>query len=224
MTTSNKNTKDMNILNNIKTSAIITSGGNSTRFGSNKLLEKIENLTVIETTILKFINLADEIIIPCQEDIKNHIINSNIYNEKIKFAPAGQTRQESVYNGILACSNPDIVLIHDGARPFVDRNIIKQTISLTKEKKAVVVGKMAIDTIKEVKDGKIIKTLDRKNIFQAQTPQAFDFNTIKKIHETYKNNQSFTDDSSMAEAFGIDVYIIENNENNIKITTKQDLS
>lgn len=213
----------MNTLNKIKISAIITSGGNSTRFGSNKLLKKLDNFSVIETTIDKFIDLVDEIIIPCKEDIKNHILNSNIYNQKIKFAQAGNTRQESVYNGLLACSNPKIVLIHDGARPFINKEIIKKTILLTKEKNAVVVGKMAIDTIKEVKNGKIIKTLDRKNIFQAQTPQAFNYELIKKIHEIYKNNPNFTDDSSMAENFGIDVFILENNENNIKITTKNDL-
>lgn len=207
-----------------KISAIITSGGSSIRFGSNKLLEKLGDLTVIETTILKFIDLVDEIVIPAKDDIKEHIINSKIYSNKIKFCLSGETRQKSVYNGILACDNPDIVLIHDGARPFIDQEIIKQTIKKTKEKKAVCVGVMAIDTIKQVKDGKIIKTLDRKEIFQAQTPQAFDFELIKEIHEKYKDNQTFTDDSSMVEFSGIDVYHLEGKITNKKITTKEDLS
>ena len=209
---------------NKKISAIITSGGSSTRFGSNKLLEKINDLTVIETTILKFIDLVDEIIIPAKDDIKNHILNSNIYCKKIIFAPAGTTRQKSVYNGLLACNNTDIVLIHDGARPFIDKETIQKAIDLTKEKKAVCVGIMAVDTIKQVKDGKIIKTLDRKEIFQAQTPQAFEYNLINTIHKKYKNNESFTDDSSMVEFEGIEVYCLEGKITNKKITTKDDLS
>ncbi len=207
-----------------KISAIITSGGSSTRFGSNKLLEKLGDLTVIEVTISKFIDLVDEIILPAKEDIKEYILNSKIYSGKIKFCAGGETRQKSVYNGILACDNPDIVLIHDGARPFIEAETIEKTIKMTLEKKAVCVGVMAVDTIKQVKDGKIIKTLDRKEIFQAQTPQAFDYKLIKEIHEKYKDNQTFTDDSSMVEFSGIDVYYLEGKITNKKITTKEDLS
>lgn len=209
---------------NKKTIAIITSGGSSTRFGSNKLLEKIDNLTVIETTISKFIDLVDEIIIPAKDDIKEHILNSKLFCDKIKFVASGETRQKSVYNGLLECNNCNIVLIHDGARPFIDIETIKKTIELTKEKRAVVAGIKAIDTIKQIKDGKIIKTLDRAEIFHAQTPQAFEYNLIKNIHEKYKNNPNFTDDSSMAEAENIDVYYLEATIKNKKITTKDDLS
>ncbi len=213
--------KDINILNKI--SAIITSGGNSTRFGSNKLLEKLDEYSVIETTISKFLDIVDEIIIPCQEEIKNHILNSSLYSEKIKFAPSGSTRQISVYNGIFACSNPKIVLIHDGARPFINKKTIEKTIEMTLEKKAVVVGNFTVNTIKMVENGKIIKTLDRKKIFEAQTPQAFEYELIKNIHSKYKNKNDFTDDSSMAEAYGTEVFVLENEFNNIKITTKKDL-
>lgn len=206
-----------------KISAIITSGGSSTRFGSNKLLEKLGELSVIETTILKFIDLVDEIIIPTKDDIKKYLLNSKIYCNKIIFAPCGETRQKSVYSGLLACDNPDIVLIHDGARPFIDKTTIQKTIELTKEKRAVCVGIMAIDTIKVVKNGKIIKTLDRKSIFQAQTPQAFEYNLIKNLHEKYKDNPNFTDDSSLAEAEKIEVYYLEGSITNKKITTKADL-
>ena len=210
-------------MNNIKISAIITSGGNSTRFGSNKLLEKINDKTVIETTISKFLDLVDEIIIPSSEEIQSFLLKSDLFCEKIKFAHAGKTRQKSVYNGINKANNPKIILIHDGARPFIEKETIKKAIDLTFEKQAVLVGTMAIDTIKEVKDGVIIKTLDRKNIFQAQTPQCFDFQLIKKIHEHYKNEENFTDDSSMAEAYGVKVYILEGLKTNKKITTREDL-
>ena len=210
-------------MNKIEISAIITSGGNSTRFGSNKLLEKIDDKSVIETTISKFLDLVDEIIIPSKDDIKNHILNSKLYCNKIKFAPSGETRQKSVYSGLMMCSNPKIVLIHDGARPFIEKETIKKAIDLTYQKQAVLVGVFAIDTIKEVKNNKIVKTLDRKTIFQAQTPQCFEYNLIKKVHEKYKNEPDFTDDCSMVEKCGIDVYILEGSKSNKKITTKDDL-
>jgi len=210
---------------NKKISAIITSGGSSLRFGSNKLLEKINDKSVIETTISKFVDLVDEIVVPAKSDIKDHILKSDIYSDKIKFALAGQTRQESVFNGLLMCDKPDYVLIHDGARPFIDEEIIKKTIIAVQEKKAVVVGCMAIDTIKMVQDGKIIKTLDRTEIFHAQTPQAFDYDLILDINKKCLNNEEiYTDDASMAESFGIDVFCIYENNKNKKITTKDDLS
>ncbi len=214
-------------MNKIKISAIITAGGKSSRFGSNKLIEKINDLTVIELTISKFIDLVDEIIIPTSDEIKDLILKSKIYNPKIKFAPFGATRQMSVYSALQVCSNPEIVLIHDGARPFVDKEIIKKTIEKTFEKGAVVVGKLAVDTIKEIdfngNEAKILKTLNRKKIFLAQTPQSFNYQLIKKLHEKYKNNPDFTDDSSILEKENIEVYIIENDKKNTKITTKDDL-
>ena len=209
--------------NKVKISTIITAGGNSTRFGTNKLIEKLGDLTIIETTISRFLDLVDEIVIPAQDEAKATILNSKLYSDKIKFAPPGKTRQISVYNALLACSNPKIVLIHDGARPFIEKEAIKKIIELTFEKKAVIAGTMAVDTIKKVKDGRIIKTIDRKTIFQAQTPQAFKYNLIKKIHEQYKNITDFTDDSSMAEKFGLQPFIFETSVKNKKITTKEDL-
>ena len=114
--------------------------------------------------------------------------------------------------------------VHDDQLKYIEKETIKKCIELTYEKKAVIVGTMAIDTIKKVENGKIIKTIDRNTIFQAQTPQAFEYELIKKIHTHYKNNANFTDDSSMAEAFGIDVFILEGSKNNKKITTKEDLA
>ena len=197
--------------------AIITSGGKSERFGSNKLLAKIGQFSVIETTILKFIDMVDKIIVPATDETKEFILKSEVYNDKILFAPAGATRQKSVYNALNICKC-DIVLIHDGARPYVSAETIKEAIEMTKQYKAVVVGKMAVDTIKTVENGRIIKTLDRRKIFHAQTPQL-----IKNIHEKYKEKSDFTDDSSMAEAENIKPAILIAKGKNDKITVKEDL-
>ncbi len=206
-------------------STIITAGGVSRRFGSNKLLELMDDKTVIEHTILKFLKYSDEIVIPCADETKEIILNSKAFNkEKIKFVPFGQTRQKSVYNGLLGCTYKDFVLIHDGARPFIEEETIKEAIELVKVKKAVCVGSWAVDTIKMTdKEGKIVNTLDRNFIFQAQTPQAFEYELILSAHKKFCDKDNFTDDSSMVEALGCDVFALASLGVNRKITTRADL-
>ena len=157
------------------------------------------------------------------DETKEFILKSPIYSSKIKFAPAGSTRQKSVYNALSICKDCDIVLIHDGARTYISSETIDEAIEMTKKHKAVIVGKMAVDTIKLIENEKIVKTLDRTKIFHAQTPQCFEFDLIKAIHEKYKNKSDFTDDSSMVEAEGIKPYILIAKGKNDKITTKDDL-
>lgn len=227
----------MNILdNNIKIDTIITSGGTSSRFGSNKLLEKIPNsntskdkeTSVILTTIEKFIDYSRKIIIPCHNDVKEHIktcINKDFYG-KIEFVNPGETRQKSVFNGLLKCAEnpPDMVLIHDGARPFIDKKIIKETIEKLKTYKGVCVGIYSVDTVKITdENGQIIKTVDRKNVFCAQTPQGFDFKTIFEAHKKLQN-ENFTDDCCLLEALNIPVFALVGSPLNKKITFREDLA
>ena len=207
-------------MSTFKISAIITAGGTSSRFGSNKLLEKINGKTIIETTIEKFLPYADEIVIPTTEEIRNALINKN---KKIKFAPAGKNRQESVYNGLLECTDCNYVLIHDGARPFIEAKTIEKTIEKVVKVGAVVVGAPAIDTIKICSEkGEIISTPKRERVFHAQTPQAFKYKEILKAHKELKG-ENYTDDSSMMEAMGYKVFIVETTHENKKITFKEDL-
>ena len=205
-------------------STIITAGGSSLRFGENKLLVKIHNLSVIEHTILKFLDVSDEIVIPATDSTRGFIEKSPVYDgEKISFAPFGSTRQQSVYNALLTCKFKDYVLIHDGARPFIETGDIKNIIEEVKLKQAVCSGVFAVDTIKIVKDGIIEKTTDRKNVFQAQTPQAFKYDLILGAHKKFENKNTFTDDASLLEALGQRVYVYENSAGNKKITTRADL-
>lgn len=212
---------------------IITAGGSSSRFGSNKLLENIDingkKTSVILGTIEKFIPFTSKIIIPSQEDVREHIktFAPEGFIEKIKFAPHGKTRQESIFNGLLEFEKqekqPDIVLIHDGARPFIEPGVILASINALKTAPAICVGVYSTDTVKITDNqGKILKTIDRNTVFCAQTPQGFDFKTILEAHKKLEG-KSFTDDSSMAEALGIEVLAIEGNRSNKKITFKEDL-
>ena len=204
----------------MKTTAIITAGGTSSRFGTgNKLLEKIYGKEVIKYTIEAFEKSdIDEIIISANKSIIPEL--SSMFNHKI--TEGGSTRQASVYNGLKAAGQCDFVLIHDGARPVITPEIINRTVDLVKEKNAVSVMTKTIDTIKEVQDGKIIKTIDRSKLYNTQTPQAFRYDIIMSAHEKLQG-QNFTDDAGMLEALGYDVYIVDGSYKNIKITTQSDL-
>ena len=147
---------------------------------------------------------------------------------KIIFAPFGDTRQQSVFKGLLALNSlphkPKTVLIHDGARPFIEPDTIKETVEKLKIHKGVCVGVYAVDTIKITdNEGNIIKTIDRNTVFQAQTPQGFDFDTIFEVHKKLKD-KNFTDDSSMLETLNIPVYALKGTLSNKKITFKEDLA
>lgn len=223
---------------NLVSTAIITAGGTSSRFGTNKLLENIEIQTdegvkktsVICATVEKFLPYTNKIIIPCRYDIQEHLkkyIPPEFHNNII-FAQFGNTRQQSVFNGLLKCEelspNPDIVLIHDGARPFIKPKTIKKTIELLKSKPAVCVGVYSTDTIKITdNNNNILKTIERSTVFQAQTPQGFDFKTILDAHKTLKD-KNFTDDSGMLEFLNIPVFALEGDFSNKKITFREDLS
>ncbi len=203
----------------MKTCAIITAGGTSSRFGNkNKLLEKIHNKEVIRYTVEAFEKSdVDEIIICANKSIISTL--NEMFSHKI--IEGGPTRQASVYNGLKAI-NCDYVLIHDGARPVISPELINRTIDIVKEKGAVSVMTKTIDTIKEVENGKIIKTIDRSKLYNTQTPQAFKYELIMNAHKKFAG-QNYTDDAGMLEDFGIDVYVVDGSYNNIKITMQSDI-
>ena len=205
-------------------SLIITAGGTSSRYGSqNKLLELINGKTVIEHTFSAFadFNSISEIIIPTHLDIRGKL-EELLTDKRIKFVNNGNTRQESVYNALEYVNN-DYVIIHDGARPLIDKKVIANIMEAVIKHSAVSTMTKTIDTIKEVdENGFIIRTIDRTKLYNTQTPQAFRTDIIKKAHNIFKGD-SFTDDSSMIEELKIPVFMVSGNYTNIKITNKSDL-
>lgn len=207
----------------MKINAIIPAGGTSSRFGNtNKLLEKINGKEVIRYTVEAFeASNVDEIIICANISIMDELKKIFSDSKKVKIIEGGQTRQASVYNGLKA-SVCDYVLIHDGARPMITTDLINSAIDMVKDKKALTVATKTIDTIKEVVDGKIIRTIDRSKLYNTQTPQAFEYNLIINAHQKLIG-QNFTDDAGMLEELGYDVYILNGSYKNIKITTQNDI-
>lgn len=208
----------------MKINAIITAGGTSSRFGNkNKLLEKINGKEVIRYTVEAFCRAnVDKIIICANLSITEELKEIFKDCEKVVITQGGTTRQESVYKGLLA-DTCDYVLIHDGARPVISTELINICVEMVKEEKALTVVTKTIDTIKEVENGRIVKTIDRAKLYNTQTPQAFEYNLILKAHEKFKG-KNFTDDAGMLEKFGKPVYIIDGSYKNLKITTQSDIA
>ena len=207
----------------MKINAIITAGGTSSRFGNkNKLLEKVYGKEIIKYTIDAFeTSNVDEIVVCSHVSIMDELKQLFKDYPKVVFTEGGSTRQQSVYNG-LKFSNCDYVIIHDGARPMITTDMINHCIEMVKDMKALTVATKTIDTIKEVENGKIIRTIDRSKLYNTQTPQAFEYKIIKNAHDTLKD-QNFTDDAGMLEALGETVYILDGSYKNIKITTQFDI-
>ncbi len=212
-------------------SVIIVAGGSGSRMNMNinKQFIKINEKEVIAHTIDKFYKneYIDEIILAVKEDeidyFKENIIKKYDY-KNIKIALGGKERQDSVYNGLkIVDKNCDMVLVHDGARPFVSKEIIKKAV--TETKKASVIGVRVKDTIKVVNNNEIISTPNRNTLWAIQTPQTFKYDLLKRAYEkAYEENFYGTDDSSLVENLGEKVNIIEGSYENIKITTKEDLN
>lgn len=147
------------------------------------------------------------------------------FTKPIRIISGGKERQDSVKNGIDAIYNCDIVMVHDGVRPFVTEDIINRSVEETVRCGATVVAVPAKDTIKSVdEEGNIIETLERKKLWQVQTPQTFKYEIIKEAFDkAYKDGFYGTDDASLVERMGHKVRIIEGSYQNIKITTPEDM-
>ena len=214
-------------------SVVIVSAGRGSRMKAdiNKQFLKLQNKEVIAHTIDKFYNNENigEIIVVVREDeaefFKINIIEKYGY-KNIKIAFGGSERQDSVYNGLkMVDENCKIVLIHDGARPFVNNETIDSAIESAKENKCVIVGVPVKDTIKVIdENNNVCDTPDRSTLWSIQTPQVFDYSLIMKAHEKAREDNYYgTDDSMLMEYFGQKVKVVEGSYNNIKITTPDDL-
>jgi len=138
----------------------------------------------------------------------------------------GATRQESVWKGMKALKKScDWVLVHDAARPFLTKELIDKLLNEARQNRNAIAAHPVADTIKMVESGRILKTVDRKNLWGAETPQLCKISDLQKAFETAeKENWTATDEASLLEKMGIPVFVVESDSLNIKITTKKDLS
>jgi len=212
--------------------AIIAAGGSGKRIGENipKQFLLLKGREIIRWPIETFIKSGffHEIIIPAPEEYIEYI-EKIIYDYKddiiIKVVKGGKTRAESVKNAFdISDHKTEWILIHDAARPFVSIHDLKALFLFLSDKEAVIFAKKATETVKFTEENKIKKTIDRNNIYLAQTPQIFKKSILMDAYKKISNNFiNFTDEASLIEKTGLNIYIFDGKSYNIKITLPEDL-
>ncbi|MBR4508548.1 MAG: 2-C-methyl-D-erythritol 4-phosphate cytidylyltransferase [Elusimicrobiaceae bacterium] len=205
------------------TCAIILAGGQGTRMGKPKQMLLIKGKSVVERSIDAFKSVsrvAKIIVVSKQENID--ILSKKYRN--ITFALAGETRIASLKNGLAALGKNKykLIAVHDGARPLVLKEDIENCLKSASKNKAAVLGVMSKDTIKQIKDGFVCKTLKRSELFCAQTPQCYQTQILQKAILKYGALDA-TDESQLVEKIGVKVKAVLGSYSNIKITTPEDL-
>jgi len=215
--------------------AVIPAAGMGSRMGmrENKLYLTLEDKPVLYHTLDNFVNnsFIDKVILVLQENEMDRCERDILSlftkgKEKIEMVAGGQSRKESVSNGIEgAPKETDYIIIHDGARPLITHEIINDVIGALETEDAVTTGVDVKDTIK-VKDPNdyVVKTINRDNLTSIQTPQAFSYQLIKKAHQSNLFDKNITDDAYLIELMNKSVKIIKGSYENIKITTPIDIT
>lgn len=208
-------------------SVIIVAAGAGARTGLayNKIFYEVNNKPLIEYTVDKFLNdddFSEVIIVLSKEDIND--VKAIFKNPKIKYTLGGSTRQESVFNGLKEVAN-DVVFIHDCARPNIDSEDIEKLKTAMNTNDACILYTPVKDSVLKMVDCRVEEYIDRQSLAFVQTPQVFRTDKILKAHKLSKDNKkSYTDDASLLiNELHCQVYLIEGNEMNFKVTTKKDL-
>jgi 2-C-methyl-D-erythritol 4-phosphate cytidylyltransferase/2-C-methyl-D-erythritol 2,4-cyclodiphosphate synthase len=211
------------------TYALIVAAGRGTRFGGTlpKQYLALGGTSVLRHAVVAFAahpRVAGVLVAIRPEDraLFDHAVSGLSVLAPV---PGGAERQDSVRLGLeaLAAHKPDRVLIHDGARPFPDASLIDRVIDGLDRASAAIPGLALGDTIKRVENGHIVETVDRSQLWRAQTPQGFHFDAILAAHRQMAG-RVLTDDAAVAETAGIAPLIVAGSEENLKVTTTEDLA
>ncbi len=215
----------MSAVNQLRNIALIVAGGRGRRMKRDKQFIKLNGKPMLEWTIAAFQKnrLIDGIILVLSR--KNLARARRLkYSKLLKAVAGGAERQDSVRNGLAALpASAEIVLVHDGARPAVSQGEISRSIAAARRYGAAVVAVPVKDTIKRAPrpSSTALKTVDRKDLWAAQTPQAFDAAGLRGVYR--KISGAFTDDASLFEKAGLPVKIVRGSYENIKVTVPEDV-
>jgi 2-C-methyl-D-erythritol 4-phosphate cytidylyltransferase len=213
--------------------AIIAAAGSGNRMASDRPKQFLElcGVPILLHTLTRFeqCESIQEVIVvlPAEESAGFLSLAGKAGLRKlVKVVPGGATRVESVKRGFLAIrsATAEIVAIHDGVRPFVTPEEIDTTVAAAQLDGAAILVSPANDTIKQIVDGKIISTLDRRTLRHALTPQCFQYALLQRAFaEADTSDPTLTDESALVEHLGVKVTAVAGNSRNMKITTPQDL-
>ena len=213
---------------------MIVAGGSGERFGGDipKQYLMVAGRPLMSWTIARFeaARSIDRIVIVAGEDyllhVNNSVVNPYGFKKVFKIVPGGATRSESVLRGIeslpLATS---YVAIHDAVRPLVTPHDIDAVVREAEKHRAAILGTPATDTVKRAREGMVFATLDRSNLFMAETPQVFQYDLIKEAYiKGLEAGLTATDDAAMIEALGFMVRLGRSTAPNLKLTTTDDMA
>jgi 2-C-methyl-D-erythritol 4-phosphate cytidylyltransferase len=218
----------------LKIIALVPAAGMGKRMGAaiNKQYLELAGKPILAHTLQLFqqADLIDEIypIVPAPEIeyCRTHVVEKYGITKVKQIVAGGAERQNSVINGLraVAAKADDIIIIHDGVRPFVSPATVKRSVELAMDFDGSLVAVPVKDTIKVVRDGFAVATPLRETLWMAQTPQTFRYEVIKMAHE-HADIEGFsgTDDASLVERLGMKVHVVIGDYRNIKITTPEDL-
>ena len=212
-----------------KVTAVIVAAGSGTRMGTDvpKQFLKIGGRTILETTVAVFEKnpYVDDILVLTGRDFVEFCEELCRPFEKVRsILPGGKERQDTVWEAVRRIPKGELVLIHDGVRPYVTDAVIEGVLAGAKSAGAAVPAVASKDTVRQTAADGGSRTLDRKTLFQVQTPQGFASEILKEAYEAaYRDGFLGTDDAGLAERIGQTILLTEGDYANIKITTREDL-
>ncbi|MDO4519447.1 MAG: 2-C-methyl-D-erythritol 4-phosphate cytidylyltransferase [Eubacteriales bacterium] len=219
----------------MKNSAIVLAAGQGKRMNSKiqKQFLEVRGLPLVYYALKCFqdTSIIDEIILVTNQDAieycEKEIVEKYQLTKVKKIVAGGKERYDSVYAGLLACEDPKYVFIHDGARPFVDEEMLARGLKDVQRTGACVIGMPCKDTVKIANDhGEVESTPTRSKVWTIQTPQIFEYQLICDAHRSIrkKEMESITDDAMVVEhEMGIPIVLTEGSYRNIKVTTPEDI-
>ena len=210
------------------TVGIVLAAGSAQRMGENKMLMCIGTKSVLERSLDAFEQAAccDQMIIVCQRSDTDAVsaIANRALSVPYRLVDGGTKRQFSVENALTAASDAAVVVVHDGARCFIEPSIIKACTAQAYKTGAAAAGVRTKDTIKQTSGDIITATVDRTHLVNIQTPQAFAYDILMDAHRKAKADGFVgTDECSLLERLGIPIRFVDAHYDNIKITTKEDI-
>jgi 2-C-methyl-D-erythritol 4-phosphate cytidylyltransferase len=214
--------------------AIIAAAGQGTRMESKRPKQFLElaGTPIIFHTLKAFEQcdaIQEFVVVLAADEVEDFLTLAEAHDlRKLKAAVAGgPTRAASVFKGLLALdeATTEIVAVHDGVRPFVTSDEITRTVDAAASGGAAILVSPPVDTIKEVKDGAVTRTLKRAELRHALTPQCFRYKLLRRAYEVADvSDPELTDDSALVERLGVRIATVEGSSRNIKITQPEDLA
>lgn len=209
---------------------LLVAAGEGRRFGKRKQYIEVKGKPLIFYSLkaLEDSSFVDFFYVVTNEDEVEKcqsIVRKNKFLKCRGVIAGGKERQDSVRNGLHALP-PETkwVLIHDGARPLLSEGIIERCVKAIREGMGVITAVPEVDTVKEVKEGYVVRTVDRSSIWRVQTPQLFPFSLLKEVHEkAWQKGVYFTDDAALFEWAKLPVKVVRGDYRNIKLTYPEDL-